>query len=451
MAGGEGYVVPFGIFGEELADSRRAFAGDSRPDGLEKSEAFEAVVPFGGILGISAENHARDAGVGRLLDHLFHGLHSAAVGVGGAHEGGAVHHIVDRMDQTVFKGDHQRDGLHHRTGLVGEHGAVEGLAVGSVLEQLDVGYGLDFAGLDLHQDGCAPFGAGFGADVVELLFEHVLQVDVDGGVDVVAAHGRSRHPVGDAVGEGHFLGQAGLAVKEGVEVFFKTGIAVDLVAVGGLVDAADAAVGHAPEGIHPDVALGGVDGDPRSLSGEVAQEGEVADAVEILHALLLGDHEGTLPDAVGLLEFAFEFGMPGIFFEGVGRSRRYVGTARIIDVERVGKGVDLRPGDGRQVFYLVVAQVELDVVDAQVAGKYVAVVGENVPPFGRNGVDGRELAAGPVVPCVGLHHCRGEEFPQQQYGEYDKSYRYDAVAEKNVCLVVLLCHILPLIFCLSVT
>ncbi len=82
-------------------------------------------------------------------------------------------------------------------------------------------------------------------------------------------------------------------------------------------------------------------------------------------------------------------------------------------------------------------QVELYIVDFQVAGQYVAVVGQYVAPFGRDGVYARQLGLGARVPFVRLYNGRAEQFDENYHPKQYESYRYDSVSEKYMCLIIL--------------
>ncbi len=232
------------------------------------------------------------------------------MGVVGALERGAVHHVVDRFYELVLEGDHERYRFHHRTGLEGEDRAVERLAVGAVVEQLDVGYSLDFARGHLHEHGGAPFGIGLFADFLELILKHFLKIDVDGSMDVVSPSGRGGHPVGYSAGHGHALGEARLAVEKRVERHFQAGISVDLARLLVLVDTAYAAVGHFAVWVDADVAVLTVKGIASAASVEILEIGESLYALEVLECLVAGQTEGAVAPLGLLLEFLLEFRVP---------------------------------------------------------------------------------------------------------------------------------------------
>ena len=285
----------------------------------------------------SPEDYTRYARVRRLLYDLLHVLHAAAVGVAGLHEGGAVNHVVDRLHKSILKRDHQRDRLHDRAGFVGEYRTVQCLAISAVFKQLYVRYGLDFSRLYLHEYGCAPFGLGFGADFVKLLLQHVLKVDVDCGMYVVATARRGCHPIAYAVGESYLLCESGLAVEQRVEVLFQSGITMYLSGLAVLVHAADAAVSHLAIGVDTRVAAFLVERMPPFYG---FKERKALDALIVLKCLFLCEAQRAGTDRVRFLELFLQARVPRIFLDCVGRLRKQVGYAWVIHVERVGQRVD---------------------------------------------------------------------------------------------------------------
>lgn len=98
-----------------------------------------------------------------------------------------------------------------------------------------------------------------------------------------------------------------------------------------------------------------------------------------------------------------------VFGERVGM-RVQSGAAREVGVERVGERVDRLPRYLAQFAYLVVAKVEYDVVDLEVARQYVAVVGQYVAAFrGDRGHSG-EFAFRAGVPRPGIDDRGLKEF-----------------------------------------
>ena len=191
------------------------------------------------------------------------------MGVGCALEWRAVHHIVDTLHQPIFKRNHERDGLHDRSGLETAHSAGKCLAIFAV-DVFDVGYGLDFACGHLHEYGCAPFGAGIAAYLQQLLLEHILEVDVDCGLHVVSAACGLRDPVADPRCESDLLGISLLSVEQGVEVLFEARVAVEFATLI-LIDTPDASVGHPAVGVDADIAFLHIHRVAESLALEVAQ------------------------------------------------------------------------------------------------------------------------------------------------------------------------------------
>ena len=338
MAGSHGDVIAAAVVVDKPADPRGALPCYSRPYRLEESQTGQPVVPFLGILGISAEYHAGNTGVGRLLDHLLHVLHAAAVRIAGAHERGAVHQVVDALHQPVLEGYHQRDGFHHRTRLEGEDRPVQGLAVSAVIKKLHIRNGLDLACGNLHQYGCAPFRSGVDAYLGQFLLEHILQVDVDGGENVVTAARRRGHPVAEARGQSHLLGQSVMSVQQRVEVLFQTRISVDFLGCGILVDTADAAVSHLSVRIDAFVAGCLVERSVAGL-GPLVDKREVAYALHILERSLGNEPQSARALLRCLLELSFQFRMPRVFGKSV-RVAVKIRASRIVLVERVGKRAD---------------------------------------------------------------------------------------------------------------
>ena len=85
------------------------------------------------------------------------------------------------------------------------------------------------------------------------------------------------------------------------------------------------------------------------------------------------------------------------------------------------------------------AQVEQDVIDAQVARQYVVVVRQQVAALRSDGVylgeDG--LAAG--VPVRGLHYGGLEQLEQYSQSHHDACNHYEGIASQDVLLVVSFC------------
>ncbi len=82
-------------------------------------------------------------------------------------------------------------------------------------------------------------------------------------------------------------------------------------------------------------------------------------------------------------------------------------------------------------------QVDLDVVDLEIACEYIAVVGENIPAFRAYCVDTREFPTRAVVPCASFDDGGVEEFHHHQYAEENEEKAYQAVSEQDMFFIIL--------------
>ena len=230
----------------EFRESGNHFTPDTRVELVEESHLLQTLAESVRVLAIFRDDDFRHANVRRALDDFLGREGGAAVVVlDGAvavvpHRAGCPL-LVDALHNAVFQRHQHRDGFHHRARLVARHSIVAAFnIVGPFLVFLQVRYGLDFAGCHLHEHGGAPLGLALHEHAVEFVLHDVLQLNVDGGGDVIAFHGRHIFPVHDAVGELDALGLPGHAVERRVECHFQARASVNAFACLVLTGAADA-------------------------------------------------------------------------------------------------------------------------------------------------------------------------------------------------------------------
>ena len=332
------------------------------------------------------------------------------------------HGLVNIFHDAVFKGNHHRDGFHHRTRLIAQNGMVApfGIIAGNLVA-CQVADSLNLARGHLHKHASAPLGLGFAAHVVELGFHNVLQGHIDGCGDVISRHGRHLLHGNDAVIELQAMCLTRNAIEQRVECFFKAGAAAHIGVIYRFGHRVKPCFGHAAYAARSH----------RPVGFAALHFTLIIQAIFILGQLKEGERFEPHPFAMSELAaqqavtvaFFVVIGIEQLGSPLLGRARRLKNRHRVAQSGQ--RSHENRVVDARRF------SIDSHGVVMQIGGQLGDVVGKEFSSFRLHFCHFVDNAVGLSIPATGLHHCGLEHAEDDGAGKHEHEKHHQRVAQQD--------------------